>query len=156
MRYFSIILIGLVFSINSDAQRVWTFTEFKQNYVSSADTVYVINFWATWCKPCVKELPEFQKAVNKYQNQPVQFYFLSLDFGKNALQKANAFLDRKGYSFNSFLTTDDNADQWIPMVDESWSGAIPATVIYKGNKKVFHEGKITTGQLLRDINQLLN
>lgn len=137
-------------------QETWKFDDFKEQYVQSKDTVYVINFWATWCVPCVKELPIFEKSIQHYNNKPVRFYFLSLDFGDNAWKKANEYLDKRSFSFDSYLTTDDNANEWIPKVDKEWSGAIPATVFYMGNKKQFHEGKITEKQLNQYIEKMLN
>ena len=156
MRYF--ITVGIIFvsSYFAFGQKTWTYVDFKNQYVQSEDTVYVINFWATWCAPCIKELPAFEKNVQVFKNKPVKFYFLSLDFGGNAWQKANTFLDNKGYSFDSFLTTDENANEWIPLVDKSWSGAIPATVIYKGNRKHFHEGTLTESDLKKQIQLMLN
>jgi thiol-disulfide isomerase/thioredoxin len=147
MKYFIFSIITIFLSLSAFSQRVWTFSEFKTHHIKSDDSIYVVNFWATWCAPCVKELPAFEQNVQHFKGKPVKFYFLSLDFGEDAWQKANAFLDNKGYSFNSLLTTDDNANKWIPLVDKSWSGAIPATVIYKGDKKYFHEGILTESEL---------
>ncbi len=156
MKYFilNILLFTLVFELS--AQRTWEFEKFKDANITSPDTVYVVNFWATWCLPCVKELPEFEKSIQKYNGKPVKFFFLSLDFGDDAWQKANDYLDKKNYSFDSFLITDDNANEWIPMVNKSWSGAIPATVMYKKDQQLFHEGKITYEKLNSMIRKLLN
>ncbi|HKK59896.1 MAG TPA: TlpA disulfide reductase family protein [Salinivirga sp.] len=156
MKYFIHIFVIMLFALSLNAQNTWKFSDFKAAHVKQNDTVYVINFWATWCVPCVKELPEFEKSIKSYNQKPVKFYFLSLDFGDNAWKKANNYLDKRSFSFDSFLTTDDNANEWIPIVDESWSGAIPATVIYKGNKKTFHEGKITSAELNEYIDKMLN
>jgi thiol-disulfide isomerase/thioredoxin len=143
-------------SLNLFSQKIWIYEDFKNQHVQSPDTVYVINFWATWCSPCVKELPAFEKNVQTFKDKPVQFYFLSLDFGGNAHEKANSFLDKNGYSFDSYLTTDKNANEWIPKVDKSWSGAIPATVIYKDQKKYFHEGTLTEETLKNQIQLMFN
>jgi thiol-disulfide isomerase/thioredoxin len=136
-------------------QKTWAFQEFKNQFITSPDTVYVVNFWATWCSPCVRELPAFEENVTHFANKPVKFYFLSLDFGENAFEKANNYLAKKGYSFRSHLTTDDDANEWIPLVDESWSGAIPATVFYKGSQKMFHAGIVTTEELKNQITKIL-
>ncbi len=156
MKYFLPISIALILSLNISAQSTWKYSDFKEKFVKQNDTVYVINFWATWCGPCVKELPEFEKSIKSQKGQPVQYYFLSLDFGDNAWKKANDYLDQRSFSFDSYLTSDQNANEWIPMVDKNWSGAIPATVIYKNNKKTFHEGKITATQLNKYIAKMLN
>ncbi len=156
MKYFFIIIITILITFELSAQKAWEFEKFKSSQITSQDTVYVINFWATWCLPCINELPEFEKSIHKFQGKPVSFMFLSLDFGENAWEKANNFLDKKNYSFDSYLITDKNANEWIPIVDKSWSGAIPATVVFKNNKKLFQEGKITAPKLNSMINKLLN
>lgn len=156
MKYFFITVFIFLSSVSAFSQKIWTFSDFKNHHVKSNDTVYIVNFWATWCGPCVKELPAFEKNFQYYKGQPVKFYFLSLDFGTDAWQKANAYLDKKGYNFNSMLTTDDKANEWIPLVDKSWSGAIPATVIYKGDEKYFHEGTLTEALLKKQIKLMLN
>ncbi|PLX17841.1 MAG: hypothetical protein C0599_13200 [Salinivirgaceae bacterium] len=155
MKYFIAFLITIS-SLSVFSQKVWTFDEFKQEFINSNDTVYIINFWATWCGPCIKELPAFEANYKNFKNKPVKFYFLSLDFGEDAWQKANAYLDKKGYSFNSHITTDNKANEWIPRVDKSWSGSIPATVIYKGSKKYFHEGMLNEEELKKQIQLMFN
>jgi thiol-disulfide isomerase/thioredoxin len=155
MKYFILILIVLS-TFASFGQKVWKFDEFKKEFIVSEDTIYVVNFWATWCGPCIKELPAFEANYQHFKNKPVKFYFLSLDFGSDAWQKANGYLDKKGYSFDSYLTTDEKANEWIPRVDKSWSGSIPATVIYKGSKKYFHEGMLDEKELKKQIQLMFN
>jgi len=155
MRY--IVLFIFVFGfLEIRSQEVVAYPDFESRYVTSDDTVYVVNFWATWCAPCVKELPAFQEAVKKYAGAKVRFYFLSLDFGTDAYLKANAYLKKRGYSFSSLLTTDENANLWIPMVSKSWSGAIPATLFIRNDLRLFHEGVMSANEISMKIDELLN
>jgi thiol-disulfide isomerase/thioredoxin len=118
----------------------------KQN-----DTLYVINFWATWCDPCVKELPYFQAESKKFQHSKVKMLFVSLNSMKE-LAKVRQFVTDKNLGPEVLLLNGGNPNDWIDKVDSSWSGAIPATVMYKHKKKLyFHEGELTQAELDKTI-----
>lgn len=117
------------------------------------DTTYVINFWATWCAPCVKELPYFNKIHQEYQGKPVKVILVSLDFGRRVQERLNAFLTRKDISAPVILLDDPNSSEWIDKVDPGWSGAIPATIIYRGADKSFYEQEFTYNQLKQEVAQ---
>ena len=61
-------------------------TELLQRIDNTSDTVYVVNFWATWCKPCVEELPDFEKANQDFATQKVKVLLVTMDF-KEDLEK---------------------------------------------------------------------
>ena len=103
------------------------------------DTTYVINFWATWCAPCVKELPYFEAFHKKYKSEKVKVVLVSLDFSKQLDTKLKPFLIENKLQSEVLVLIDPDANSWVDKVDPSWSGAIPATVIYKGEKKTFFE-----------------
>ena len=63
------------------------------NFKSSEGKVALINFWATWCGPCVAEMPSLQKAYNQHKNN-VDFYFVARD----EVKKVEAFLDKENYN----------------------------------------------------------
>jgi thiol-disulfide isomerase/thioredoxin len=118
----------------------------KQN-----DTLYVVNFWATWCDPCVKELPFFQAESKKFQHYKVKMIFVSLNSQKE-LTKVQQFTTDKSLGPEVLLLNGGNPNNWIDKVDSSWSGAIPATVMYKHGKKLyFHEGDLTQTELNKTI-----
>ncbi|MCB0641228.1 MAG: redoxin domain-containing protein [Phaeodactylibacter sp.] len=112
------------------------------------DTTYVINFWATWCKPCVEELPFFEKAYRAFENQPVKFIMVSLDFKKQIQSKLIPFLEKRPDMPETWVLLDQDGNSWIPKVDEVWDGAIPVTLFYKGDKRVF------VGESFDDYEQL--
>lgn len=103
------------------------------------DTVYVINFWATWCAPCVKELPYFETINQKYKEQKVKVLLVSLDFSKQLETKLKPFLEKNKLQSEGFVLIDPDANSWVDKVNPEWSGAIPATVVYKGKKNAFYE-----------------
>lgn len=99
------------------------------------DTTYVYNFWATWCAPCVKELPVFLKLQETYKEKPLKLILVSLDFPKSVEKNLLPFLERKKMNVEVILLNDVDANNWIDKVHKNWSGAIPATLIVNNNQK---------------------
>ena len=62
------------------------------NFSHSSGRVAIVNLWATWCPPCIAEMPSFQKLYDDYGNQ-VDFYFVSSE----EAEKLQSFLDKKNY-----------------------------------------------------------
>ena len=122
----------------------------KQN-----DTTYVINFWATWCKPCVAELPVFEELSSKYQTQKVKVLLVSLDFIKNYHTRLLPFINDKKIQSEVVLLNDPRSNQWIDRVSPQWSGAIPATLIYRNNQRVFYERSFTLEQLEEEVQKFI-
>jgi thiol-disulfide isomerase/thioredoxin len=105
----------------------------------SPDTTYVINFWATWCGPCIKELPYFEELNALYDGQPFKQILVSLDDPKKLGSKVIPFLTKNKIESKVVLLADGKSNSWIDKVDPSWSGAIPITLILRGKKKKFYE-----------------
>ncbi len=152
-KYKSVCLIAFFpFLLPGNKVTIVTFPEL-QAYAASKhnDTLYVVNFWATWCEPCVKELPAFQQEYKKYASKKVKMIFVSLNAPReiNTVQK---FVDSKNLNILVLLLNGGNPNNWIDKIDSSWSGAIPATVMYKLGKKVyFREGEFTSETLEKAI-----
>jgi thiol-disulfide isomerase/thioredoxin len=125
---------------------------------AAKDTVYIVNFWATWCMPCVAELPEFNALQQRYAGSPVKVLLVSLDFKENYPYKLARFLERKRMLPEVVWMTDTNPNVFIPLIEESWEGSIPATAIVAPGKgyKRFIEGSITERQVATIVNKLLN
>jgi thiol-disulfide isomerase/thioredoxin len=94
------------------------------------DTIYVVNFWASWCVPCREELPAFEKITEKYANKKVKVLLVSLDFPNELESRLIPFLHKNRIKSEVILLDDPNQNQWIDKVDPKWSGAIPFTQIY--------------------------
>lgn len=103
------------------------------------DKTYVVNFWATWCAPCVKELPYFEKLDKEYEDKNVEVVLVSLDFPKKYESQLRPFINKYQLRSELYALDDHNSNFWIPKVEESWSGAIPATLIYNKEKRKFYE-----------------
>lgn len=121
---------------------------------SKSDSLYVINFWATWCKPCMEELPYFLKAEQEFAEKPVKFIFISLDF-KNSYD--TRFLPRVKESKmkHAYLLNEPDYNSWIDKVDTAWQGSIPATLIVGNGKRYFAEKQFNFDELISIINNNL-
>jgi thiol-disulfide isomerase/thioredoxin len=139
-----------------DSLEVYDFNGLKKFFNKQDDKVHVINFWATWCGPCVKELPYFEVLREKYKGNNIDFVLVSLDFPHLYESKLKPFLLNKKLKSKVVALDDVDSNTWIPQVDESWSGAIPATVIYKKDKRKFFEKSFTLEELDFEIKQFLN
>jgi thiol-disulfide isomerase/thioredoxin len=118
--------------------------------------VHIINFWATWCAPCVKELPLFE-ALNAKNDPRVKVTLISLDFA-DEIKKVNAFISRRKIESKVFLLDEIDYNSWIDRVEKSWGGAIPATLIINqqtGQRK-FVDRELKDGELEKVIESLTN
>jgi thiol-disulfide isomerase/thioredoxin len=119
-----------------------SFEDFEFLLKQDNDTLYVVNFWATWCKPCVMEMPYFQKVNEEYQGQKFRMILVNLDFGKDYKKRVKEFIVIRKLSPEVVILDDPDGNKWIPKVDSSWSGSIPATVIYGRDFRYFYQEMI--------------
>ena len=130
LAYILMLLMGLAAGNNLSAQvPVMDFEGFQPYLQKDTDTTYVVNFWATWCKPCVKELPAFEKLNRAYGDRKVKVLLVSLDFIKHYDTKLIPFINERNLESDILLLNDPRSNRWIDKVSPEWSGAIPATVI---------------------------
>lgn len=133
-----------------------TVVDFKglQPYLhKTGDKIYVVNFWATWCAPCVKELPYFEKLNIDYNN--VEVILVSLDFPKHYDSKLKPFITKHKLQSEVIAFDDVDPNTWIPAIAEAWTGAIPATIIYNTNKCEFFERSFTYTELQAEIERFI-
>ena len=155
MKYLKLLTISIFFlSLSTKAQDLITFQNFEElnTYIqNNSEKPLVVNFWATWCAPCVKELPHFQKLHS--ENPNVKVVTVSLDFDKQVESKLKPFLKKKNYTFITTYMADKKFNNWISKVDENWSGSIPATWIINNGKSVFVEQEFES---FEELNQFVN
>jgi thiol-disulfide isomerase/thioredoxin len=158
MRKLFLILLLLSGTLSTKAQHIGAYSINDVIHRSSSkDTLYIINFWATWCAPCVAELPEFNKLAIYYEGQQVKILMVSLDFKEDHTFKLERFLERKKLTPEVVWLSDTDPNVFIPKVDDSWQGSIPATVIIHPGKrfKKFIEGSITEKEVTRIVDKVL-
>ena len=134
----------------------YNFDELNSLLTKENDTVYVVNFWATWCKPCVKELPAFEKLNAEYSEKKVKVLLVSLDFPDKLETNVIPFINKNSIHSQVVLLDDGDANSWISKVSEKWSGAIPATLIYNSSKRDFYEYSFTFEELETELNNFIN
>lgn len=100
---------------------------------NKSDTVYVINFWATWCKPCIEELPDFEKLTQQYSDKKLRVILASNDFSKQVDTRLKPFIKQQNIKSTVVFINEKTPNDWMPFINEEWDGNIPATLIVKGN-----------------------
>ena len=122
--------------------------ELKKVYIKPNDTTYIINFFATWCGPCMMEMPILNKFYDEHQNTNIQLIFVSLD-NAGVLKKLPSKMKKLGVQAPVYLLNESSDFSWLPYIDKRWQGSIPATMVVnsKKNIKAFFETPMEKGQL---------
>ncbi len=150
-----LLLFSGITAFGQKAVPVYNFDELEPLLHQQNDTTYVVNFWATWCKPCVKELPAFEQVNTDFNDEKVRVILVSLDFIKNYDSQLIPFVHDREIESQVVLLNDPRSNQWIDKVSPDWSGAIPATLIYKNGMRHFFEQSFTYHELSNTINTFI-
>lgn len=143
-----------VIAHNNTKIEVYDFAHFEPLLHQDDDKIHVVNFWATWCAPCIKELPYFESLT---QNQSsVDVLLVSMDFPNEVESRLIPFLKKKNIKSKVVLLDDSNENEWIPKVNQNWEGAIPATIIYNKSKRIFYEQSFTLNELETELAKFNN
>lgn len=124
-------------SISAQHIPVIKLTALEKRIKNDSDTTYIVNFWATWCKPCVAELPEFDSINRTYKGKKVKVLLVTMDFD-DKVAKVDSFLVARKITSEVLLLNETNGNYFIPRISEKWSGALPATLIINNKKKIEH------------------
>jgi thiol-disulfide isomerase/thioredoxin len=153
------IFLGLAFILFAFA----SFSQIKKVKVTELDKLIkesdgpmIINFWATFCIPCIEEIPHFEKLVKKYEKVGLSLLLVSLDM-EDDYNKVGPFAKKRKFSSQIVWLDETNADYFIPMIDSSWSGAIPATLFInnKTGYRKFIEEQVEEEELESEIMAIL-
>ncbi|MES2389109.1 MAG: TlpA disulfide reductase family protein [Bacteroidota bacterium] len=132
---------------------VWHWKETESLLKNANDTVYVVNFWATWCRPCIQELPVFEASAKKYQNRPVRFVMISMDFLEELQTRLLPFISRRKMQLPVVLLHEPDQNKWISKVDQAWEGSLPATLVFNNakNHRSFFGSEVRAEELEKEI-----
>jgi thiol-disulfide isomerase/thioredoxin len=159
--YFKLLAIAISFmSIQkSTAQSIEQIKlkELQQIINSNSDKVKVINFWATWCAPCIKEMPLFEKINADHPDVEVTLVSMDYDLDPNP-DKVNRFVSRKELKSKVLILAEQNPNGWIHRIDKNWNGVLPATLILssKTGKRKLIQSALQEGDLEKYISEVIN
>lgn len=136
------------FSATSQQAETIKLEQLQEIIQSKTDHVKVINFWATWCAPCIKELPLFEKLGSERPDVKVTLVSMDLDLDPDP-EKVHKFVARKKLQSQVLILDAEDPNSYIDQIDKNWSGALPATIIINGKTgqrkfvgKELHEGEL--------------
>lgn len=158
MRILRLLLISFLFvacANVSNELEIYDFQGVTKFLEPSNSKTQVVNFWATWCTPCVKELPYFEKIREQYPND-VEVLLISLDFPNQIETKLKPFLQDKQLKSKVIVLDDVDMNSWIPKIDPNWDGAIPVTLIFNKEKRQFYPQSFTYEELVVEVEQFIN
>jgi thiol-disulfide isomerase/thioredoxin len=122
-----------------------SFNEIEALFNQQDGRTYVINFWATWCRPCIKELPYFEQLARETADKDLQVIMVSLDRPGDVRTTLKDFFKNRPMTLPVVALTDDDFRSWVRRVDGGWTnGSIPVTLVYQGGSKKFNRGQISS------------
>lgn len=130
-----------------------SFSELEERIAEAAKSnkTLVINFWATWCSPCVEELPSFEQLDQKHADSNFQVILVSLDFKSRLERNFIPFLEKHKLQPEVILLADPDADEWIPKIHPNWEGTLPATVVIRGKDRALFPEQFNTYEELENF-----
>jgi len=140
-----------VYTKDGVSVKAYDFNKLEYFLKQKNDTTYVVNFWATWCVPCVEELPHFEELNAKYKKDKIKVMLVSLDMFKMVESKLLPFIKEKQLKSDVVYLRDPDQNTWLPKVDSTWSGALPATLIYNKDMRKFYEKQFTYAELEKEV-----
>ncbi|MBK8299292.1 MAG: TlpA family protein disulfide reductase [Chitinophagaceae bacterium] len=153
----------LFIAINTTAQEIKAVKIMEvEKIIAESKTPLIINMWATWCMPCVEELPYFQKEVALHNatakpGDSIRLLLVSLDFKESFPENIRKFIKKRNVKAEVAWLDETNADYFCPKIDAKWSGAIPATLFInnKTGYRNFIEEQISHEKLKKEIMAIL-
>ncbi|GAB2817286.1 redoxin domain-containing protein [Ferruginibacter profundus] len=147
------------FAFTATAQQIpeLKMADVVRSFSTKSDSIFVINFWATFCKPCVGEIPGFIRIANKYKKDKVKLLLVSLDLPSFYPKRIATFAAKNNFTTNIAWLNETDADYFCPMIDTAWSGAIPATIMVntKTGYKKFFEGELNGEEFEKELKKAI-
>lgn len=159
--YWNLLFVFVLFfscrEVNSQSIPKWKITDLEE-YIAKSDTPVIVNFWATYCVPCIKEIPYFQEVVRQYEEKGVKLLLVSLDFRESFPDKISSFADKRKFTSPIVWLDETDADYFCPRVDSTWSGVMPATLFINNKKghRSFFEEEMSKEEFESEIRKIVN
>ena len=128
-----------------------------ETYINGCDHPLIVNFWATFCVPCMKEIPYFQSTVDKYRDKGIELLLVSLDLPDYYPARITAFAKKNNYKASLAWLNETDADYFCPRIDKRWSGGIPSSLFINNRThyRQFFDRQLTEGQVEPAIKAML-
>lgn len=128
-----------------------------EKIIANTKTPLIVNFWATWCKPCIEEMPYFLEEYKNHKKDSLQLLLVSFDFKDEFQVKVAQFVEKRKLTAPVIWLDETNADIFCPRIDSAWDGAIPASLFInaKTGYRKFYQEQITPAQLKKEIMAIL-
>lgn len=136
MKYIFTILISVSSFLAAAQVKLLSLEDFDKRIASGKDTTFVINFWATWCAPCVEELPLFEKLQVENKSAPIKVILISVDSKAKMQTLVAPFVTRNNLKSEVFIFEEPDQQKFIDHVSKDWSGAVPATLVVNSAKSL--------------------
>ena len=156
-----IVTFGLYLSVfqlfsQSGKVRLIHFEDLQKQINNVTDTTLVVHFWATWCRPCIEELPNYEKLSLEFAKKKVRFLMVSMDFPKDLKGKVEPFMVKNSINSEVILLDEPDYNAWIDEIDKEWSGTIPATLIVNltMRKRIFFEGQANMEKFVEELKEM--
>lgn len=156
MKYIFTLCILFTFFCAKAQVKFISLSDLESRFAKGSDTTYVVNFWATWCGPCIAELPAFEQINKENTNKPVKVLLVSLDFKSKLNTAVIPFVVKNNIKSEVFIINEPDQQTFIEKVDQNWSGAIPATLFVNSKKNIrsFYEKEFTFEELSKTFKNL--
>ena len=152
LKQFFTITCFACFTFSAKAQKVplIKIDQLESRIHTGKDTTYIINFWATWCAPCIEELPNFEKLNKEYKKEKLRILLVSVDFKSQFTSSVIPFVRKKKLKNEVLFLDETDQEEYINRIDSTWSGAIPASLFIRDNKRKFIENQLSYPELLHE------
>ena len=126
-------------------------------YIQHADHPLIISFWATYCAPCIKEIPYLQSTVLDYKNRGVELILVSLDRQDHYPMGIGDFAKKSGYTSRIIWLDETDAGYFCPKIDPHWKGGIPSSLFINNETRYrqFFDRQVTDRQVEQQIKMML-
>lgn len=148
-KFFTILLLaGALGACGQEQAKIVKLPELQALITAPGDHVKVINFWATWCAPCVKEMPLFEKLGQERKDVKITLVSMDLDLDPDPA-KVHKFVARKKLQSQVLILDERDPNTYIEQIEKTWTGALPATIIVnsKTGQRKFVERELHEGEL---------